>query len=266
MQTDFNERDLLLFQSEGEDELKKRQLMELAIINGTYRDSQSKNSGGECCGRRRNACGHCNAKPSSPISGSMDGTSRFLGNQAALQSMVTQQNAFRAALSAGTQLGGAPLIRLQVRKGTIACFGPLTKNGFFQVPTTLSHVNGTTTSPQQHAPPPLIAPGDTSGLLYAQVNTYTWYIWGFFANFNFFPSMLLPPRPKTTPITPLQASFLPSSPRQTTAIHRVGYLQDRRRQKWRAREREKENPDLSEYFSPARVTFISPQSKSCHDD
>jgi hypothetical protein len=34
-----------LFQSEGEDELKKRQLMELAIINGTYRDSQSKIAG-----------------------------------------------------------------------------------------------------------------------------------------------------------------------------------------------------------------------------
>ncbi len=33
-----------LYQSEGEDELKKRQLMELAIINGTYRDSQSKTS------------------------------------------------------------------------------------------------------------------------------------------------------------------------------------------------------------------------------
>ena len=31
-------------QTEGEDELKKRQLMELAIMNGTYRDSQSKNS------------------------------------------------------------------------------------------------------------------------------------------------------------------------------------------------------------------------------
>lgn len=28
------------FQAEGEDELKKRQLMELAIINGTYRDSK----------------------------------------------------------------------------------------------------------------------------------------------------------------------------------------------------------------------------------
>ena len=33
-----------LLQSDGEDELKKRQLMELAIINGTYRDSSSKNS------------------------------------------------------------------------------------------------------------------------------------------------------------------------------------------------------------------------------
>lgn len=32
----------LLQQADGEDELKKRQLMELAIINGTYRDSSSK--------------------------------------------------------------------------------------------------------------------------------------------------------------------------------------------------------------------------------
>jgi hypothetical protein len=30
------------FQADGEDELKKRQLMELAIINGTYRDSSIK--------------------------------------------------------------------------------------------------------------------------------------------------------------------------------------------------------------------------------
>lgn len=29
-------------QADGEDELKKRQLMELAIINGTYRDSSTK--------------------------------------------------------------------------------------------------------------------------------------------------------------------------------------------------------------------------------
>ena len=37
-------RSISLLQSDGEDELKKRQLMELAIINGTYRDSSSKNS------------------------------------------------------------------------------------------------------------------------------------------------------------------------------------------------------------------------------
>lgn len=34
----------LFQQAEGEDELKKRQLMELAIINGTYRDSSAKAS------------------------------------------------------------------------------------------------------------------------------------------------------------------------------------------------------------------------------
>lgn len=33
---------LKLQQADGEDELKKRQLMELAIINGTYRDSSAK--------------------------------------------------------------------------------------------------------------------------------------------------------------------------------------------------------------------------------
>ncbi|XP_056642714.1 protein held out wings isoform X2 [Diorhabda carinulata] len=35
-------RKLLVPQADGEDELKKRQLMELAIINGTYRDSTTK--------------------------------------------------------------------------------------------------------------------------------------------------------------------------------------------------------------------------------
>jgi protein quaking len=38
---------LLIPQAEGEDELKKRQLMELAIINGTYRDSSTKAAAAE---------------------------------------------------------------------------------------------------------------------------------------------------------------------------------------------------------------------------
>merc|ERR1712072_684182 len=75
----------LLTVSEGEDELKKRQLMELAIINGTYRDSSSKNS-----------------------SPGLD-AQRFLvaNSQAALQTMMDQQN---AALRSAAPRGGAPLI------------------------------------------------------------------------------------------------------------------------------------------------------------
>ncbi|XP_064114669.1 protein held out wings isoform X4 [Macrobrachium rosenbergii] len=43
-------RKLLVPSADGEDELKKRQLMELAIINGTYRDSSSKNAEIEALG------------------------------------------------------------------------------------------------------------------------------------------------------------------------------------------------------------------------
>ncbi|XP_077297087.1 protein held out wings isoform X4 [Arctopsyche grandis] len=40
---------LLIPQADGEDELKKRQLMELAIINGTYRDSSAKAAVASAC-------------------------------------------------------------------------------------------------------------------------------------------------------------------------------------------------------------------------
>ena len=67
-------------------------------------------------------------------------------SQAALQTMMNQQN---AALRGAAPLGGAPLI-LSPR---------------LQVPTSLASglINGSSTGP-----PPLIAAGDTSGLLYAQ--------------------------------------------------------------------------------------------------
>merc|ERR1711910_194836 len=70
LQRAIDEVKKLLTVSDGEDELKKRQLMELAIINGTYRDSQSKNS-----------------------SPGLD-AQRFLvaNSQAALQTMMNQQN------------------------------------------------------------------------------------------------------------------------------------------------------------------------------
>merc|ERR1712223_2034980 len=126
LQRAIDEVKKLLVVTEGEDELKKRQLMELAIINGTYRDSQSKNS-----------------------SPGLDSAQRLLvaNSQAALQTMMNQQN---AALRGAAPLGGAPLI-LSPR---------------LQVPTSLASglLNGTAST----GPPPLIAAGDTSQLLYAQ--------------------------------------------------------------------------------------------------
>jgi len=130
MQRAIDEVKKLLIVSEGEDELKKRQLMELAIINGTYRDSV--------------------VKVHSPLDlVALDSTHRLLAanNHAAIQNIVNQQNALRSG-----PLGGAPLI-LSPR---------------IQVPTSLANtvslMNGT------GGPPPLIAPSDSqvSSLLYAQ--------------------------------------------------------------------------------------------------
>ena len=83
------------------------------------------------------------------FSAGLDSAQRLLvaNSQAALQTMMNQQN---AALRGAAPLGGAPLI-LSPR---------------LQVPTSLASglLNGSATA----GPPPLIAAGDTSGLLYAQ--------------------------------------------------------------------------------------------------
>ena len=80
----------------------------------------------------------------------LDGAQRLLvaNSQAAIQNMMNQQNA--AALRGAAPLGGAPLHILSPR---------------IQVPTSLASglLNGSGSQP-----PPLIAAGDTSGLLYAQ--------------------------------------------------------------------------------------------------
>ena len=82
------------------------------------------------------------------LSAGLDSAQRLLvaNSQAALQTMMNQQN---AALRGAAPLGGAPLI-LSPR---------------LQVPTSLASglLNGTSTGP-----PPLIAAGDTSALLYHQ--------------------------------------------------------------------------------------------------
>ena len=128
--------------------------MELAIINGTYRDSQSKNSSHKFSLFVKSK-GKCLLF--FLILAGLDSTTRLLAsNPAALHTMVTHQNAAlrNAAAAAAAPLGGAPLIlspRLQMPPTTMA--------------SQVQMLNGGAAG---HQPPPLIAPGDTQGLLYAQ--------------------------------------------------------------------------------------------------
>lgn len=50
-------------QAEGEDSLKKMQLMELAILNGTYRDANIKSRKNETEAQGYNCCSHFVHKP-----------------------------------------------------------------------------------------------------------------------------------------------------------------------------------------------------------
>jgi len=129
----------LLTVSEGEDELKKRQLMELAIINGTYRDSSTGLETGP-----RLALTH---------------------QQATLQSVVASQ---AAALRQGATLGGAPLILSPRLQGTIQVPTTLS-NGMLQAAAAAASTGaGAAAAAAAGGPPPLINPSDTQQLLYAQ--------------------------------------------------------------------------------------------------
>jgi len=95
----------LLTVSDGEDELKKRQLMELAIINGTYRDSSSKNS-----------------------SPGLDTAPRLQQINTSVQSAIQAQ----ALALRGGNLGGPPLIlspRLQQIPTTTTMAGAILNGG-----------------------------------------------------------------------------------------------------------------------------------------
>ncbi|XP_064114668.1 protein held out wings isoform X2 [Macrobrachium rosenbergii] len=126
-------RKLLVPSADGEDELKKRQLMELAIINGTYRDSSSKNAVAFFASAQSS---HFNGGRLYPVNGEVP---RLLTPGMGLQSPIRTT----------TPLGGPPLI-MPAR---------------IHVPTSTSLINGTGSA---GIPPPLIAASDASaGLLYA---------------------------------------------------------------------------------------------------
>jgi len=127
---------LLVPQAEGEDELKKRQLMELAIINGTYRDSSTKAASATACDEEwKRAAMAAAADASRLLSPGIPGLATPMRTQ-------------------GTPLG-APLI-LSPR---------------MSVPTTAASIlNGSA------PPGSLLSPGDPHGLIYAPYADYTNYL------------------------------------------------------------------------------------------
>lgn len=137
-------RKLLVPVTEGEDELKKRQLMELAIINGTYRDSSAKGAG---LGFENNPFAKAAFSPTAM------GLALSAADAQRLMASAPPPVALTSSLRAPSAPLGAPLI-LSSRGLPV---GP---------PSALLNGSG--------PPPPLIAPGE-AGLLYAAYPDYHQY-------------------------------------------------------------------------------------------
>ncbi|CAG0879778.1 unnamed protein product [Darwinula stevensoni] len=172
---------LLVPAADGEDELKKRQLMELAIINGTYRDSSSKNANGELGGMTFMGSQYamqCQEK-------AVDTYSSLVRLTASLGAMVLRLRTADGAplmcaaldlprlMAPLTGLGASPL-----RQAVSTPLGaPLILSSRLPVPTSAAALlNGTGAG--NPGPPPLITAaghGDTSGLLYAPYTDYAGY-------------------------------------------------------------------------------------------
>ncbi|XP_045132640.1 protein held out wings-like isoform X2 [Portunus trituberculatus] len=130
-------RKLLVPSADGEDELKKRQLMELAIINGTYRDSSMAFFASA-------QSSHYNGARLYPVN-EIEGLGPLTGE---VPRLLTPGMTLPSPLRTATPLGGHPLI-MPTR---------------IPVPTTTALLNGTSAG----MPPPLIAAGDApAGLMYA---------------------------------------------------------------------------------------------------
>ncbi|CAG9861777.1 unnamed protein product, partial [Phyllotreta striolata] len=132
-------RKLLVPQADGEDELKKRQLMELAIINGTYRDSSAKA-----------------ASVAEFLIPACDEEWRRLASAVETQRLLSP---------------GIPGMGTPMRTQGTPLGAPLILSPRMSVPTTAASIlNGS-------APPPgsLLSPGDPHGLIYTPYADYTNY-------------------------------------------------------------------------------------------
>lgn len=155
-----------VLQADGEDELKKRQLMELAIINGTYRDSSVKSatSGGE----------DSRASSLTPAScGDPSSLHHFTDTSSLLARVPVSDDEWRClALVAAAESqrllgpGGVPGMATPLRTPPTPLGAPLILSPRMQVPNSTSHLlNGSA------APPPLMSPADAAGLIYTSYPT-----------------------------------------------------------------------------------------------
>ncbi|XP_065347122.1 protein held out wings isoform X1 [Cloeon dipterum] len=151
---------LLIPQADGEDELKKRQLMELAIINGTYRDSSIKSTTGVYFIR--------------------DGQTNFESlEHSPRQNLYVSEDEWRclAIVAAaesqrmGLATSAAGMTAPALRTPPTPLGAPLILSPRMQVPTSAAAthlLNG-----GQGAPPPLMSPAD--GLIYTPYTDYANY-------------------------------------------------------------------------------------------
>lgn len=143
-------------QADGEDELKKRQLMELAIINGTYRDSSTKAA--SATGKR------FTSRPLPPP--------QFLTDNQYIIYLACDEEWRRVAAETQRLLSPAipGLATTPLRTAATPLGAPLILSPRMSVPTTAASIlNGS-------APPgSLLSPGDPHGLIYTPYADYTNY-------------------------------------------------------------------------------------------
>lgn len=147
-------------QAEGEDELKKRQLMELAIINGTYRDSKES----------RNTQAAVNAAAAQLVSPQVPLSALRAATPLGFYGFLTKHKTMHKYILMDTQSLGQPYMGPQDQHSYSLDF-----DGFVGAPLIISPhrlTNGLSSAAAAAAaaagaPPPLLAPGATDSLLYA---------------------------------------------------------------------------------------------------
>ncbi|XP_063244264.1 protein held out wings [Bacillus rossius redtenbacheri] len=138
MQRAVEEVKKLLVPADGEDELKKRQLMELAIINGTYRDSSVK----------------------------AVAAAELYGMVAACDEEWRRLTAAAAAETQRLLSPGMPGLAAPMRSPATPLGAPLILSPRLPVSTTASLLNGSAHH-HHHQGGPLLSPHDPHGLIYA---------------------------------------------------------------------------------------------------